>query len=352
MQYAHNYGAMLQGYALKTYLEKLGHHVSMVDHRHSDLTRWAPRSIAKKSIKSVLLYPKYLLKWYLPTYIPKKLREYSFESFLKKYLNCDNSIPDNQLDVIIYGSDQIWSKFNNGFDLVWWGLEHDCSIRKITYAVSMGIIDIDIDDEPFIKKALSGFSAISVREDNLLHELVERNLVPKSKICRVIDPVFLLDRDSWIKIHPKRIVSKNYLLFYDFQVSEEIERIARYIANQKKLVIVRLTDGVVKKSFPCDYQYASGPKEFVSLFYYADFVVSSSFHGTAFSIINQKQFYSSQYYNTDRVKSLLAICNLESRFITDSSMVNLNDTIDYSKVFPRIEQEVMHADHYLKASLI
>ena len=74
VHYAHNYGAMLQGYALKTYLESLGHHVVMTDRRHAALTRWNPKSWRKESWKGKLLYPKYLWKWYLPVYRTKRKR--------------------------------------------------------------------------------------------------------------------------------------------------------------------------------------------------------------------------------------------------------------------------------------
>lgn len=350
VHYAHNYGAMLQGYALKTYLESLGHHVVMTDRRHVSLTQWNPKSWRKESWKGKLLYPKYLWKWYLPTYCTKRKREDYFENFLSRYLNVEDYTPDSHLDAIVYGSDQIWSKFDYGFDDIWWGVQESNTSKRIAYAASMGMLDIQDNDEPYLRNALARFDAVAVREKNLQDELNNRKLFAK-EVERVIDPTFLLEKDEWLKINSKRIIEEPYLLFYDFQIDEETDKIVRKISEEKHLRVIRLTDGVVHVNKEDGYMVTAGPREFVSLFRYADFVVSSSFHGTAFSIINNKPFYVRQVWNTDRVKVLLETLGISDRFIDGVDGVDLSKEIDYSTVNLRIDACRKQGQKFLKSNL-
>ena len=350
--YAHNYGAMLQAFALKTYLEGYGHSVVMVDRRSNDLTPWNPKPIKGLSFKAIVLYPKYLAKWFLPAYLTKRRRENKFESFKKEYL--DNRPYDSRerLDAIIYGSDQIWSKFEYGFDDVFWGKQGSNTDIKIAYAASMGIVNIADEDENYIKTALDSFAAVSVREEDLRKALIDRHLVPHDKLALVIDPTFLISADRWKSISKKRLVKEPYLLFYDFQIDEKTTEIAHHIAEQKQLRLVRITDGVVSVSKDKDYFATAGPLEFISLFHYADFVVSSSFHGTAFAIINNKQFYVRQVWNKERVRSLLDSLGLIDRFINGIDDVNLADMIDYQAVEEVIMQKRKESDAFLQKSLL
>lgn len=352
--YAHNYGAMLQAYALKTFLEGQDHDVVMVDDRKNNLTSWNPKPISFLPIKSFLLYPKYLVKWYLPEYLTKRKREKNFELFLKKYLKNEtfNEKENVKLDAIIYGSDQIWSKFHYGYDEIFFGVQNSNTDRRIAFAASMGMIDIaDEEDEKFIREALARFSAISVREKELQEELARRGLVSHVEVKIMPDPTFLLDKSSWIALNPQRIVKEPYLLFYDFQLDKKTTVIARYIAKEKGLRLIRLTDGVVSVEKNKNYFVTAGPLEFVSLFYYADFVVSSSFHGTAFSIINGKQFYVRQNWNMGRVKTLLESFGLNNRFLKDVEQVDLNDIIDYQKVNLIIQRKREEQVSFLREAL-
>lgn len=350
--FPHNYGAMLQAYALKTFLEGYGHDVVMVDRRKVLLTVWDPKRIKRLSFKSLVLYPKYLVKWYLPEYLTRRKMERNFESFKKRYLENRSFDSEEELDAIIYGSDQIWSKYKNGYDEVWWGLRDSNTKKKIAFAASMGVLNIaNEEDEKFIREALASFSAISVREKDLQEELVKRGLAPHVEVKMMMDPAFLLNENDWIQLSPKRIIKDSYLLFYDFQLDEKTTEIANYIAKEKGLRLIRLTNGVVSVKKNKDYFVTAGPLEFISLFYYADFVVSSSFHGTAFSIINKKQFYVRQYWNTERVKSLLGMVGLSNRFVENEKEVDLNDRIDYQKVNSIIQHKREEQMLFLKEAL-
>lgn len=336
IHYAHNFGAMLQAYALKRHCEKCGCEVIMTVGYRMPKQQWNPRKIDFSSIKSILLYPKYIWKWFLPKYIPIKRRELKFEYFLDKHLNDKHLLTGTTFDVIIYGSDQIWSKFKNGYDRIWWGYDDLKTKKRISYAASMGIVDIEESDEAFIKEALSHFDAVSVREFDLYNALIEKKLIDQSHIQLAIDPTFLLHKDEWLKITSPRLVKDPYLFFYDFQEDEQTTTLVREIAKKKNLKIVRTTDGIRANDGSDIYFTAIGPAEFLSLLNYADFVFSSSFHGTAFSIIFNKQFAVRQVWNTNRVKSLLAHVNLCDRFVETKEQVEQMSEIDYDLVGNKI----------------
>ena len=76
-----------------------------------------------------------------------------------------------------------------------------------------------------------------------------------------------------------------------------------------------------------------GVETFLGLFASASFVVTSSFHGTAFSIIFRKPFYSFSFGSSKdlRVKSLLASAGLSERMLPVGSDVPSDTYMDYTK---------------------
>lgn len=351
VHWAHNYGAMLQAYALRRYCESKGCEVIFTDRRRVELRPWNPKPFGSLPFKEQLMYPKYMFKWFLPTYIPRKKREKKFERFLDTYLNDKQLLPNTEFDVIIYGSDQIWSKFDYGYDKIWWGYDDILSNRRITYAASMGVTEIDKEDESFVKEALSHFDAVSVREDDLYEELIARKLISKQDLHQSIDPTFLIPKEEWLKIASPRQIKGKYLLFYDFQIDETTTTIVRSIAQERGLKIVRITDGVVEVDWSDIYLTSVGPAEFVSLICHADFVFSSSFHGTAFSIIFQKQFAVRQVWNMSRVKSLLRQANLSERFVENENEAHQLNDIEYATLGRTLAESIRKSQLYLDENL-
>lgn len=351
--FAHNYGAMLQAYSLKHYLECLGNEVYMTCNRRYTLTKWNPKSFWKENWKGKLLYVKYLVKWYLPKYYYLHVREKHFEQFRERYLDDKIRGVDTYYDAIVYGSDQIWSKFESGYDKVFWGVEQSNTKKRIAFSASMGVVRIENEeDRSFLKHALSRFSAVSVREKDLQDALIDLKLAPQLTIERTIDPAFLLSVSEWSQLAKKRLVKESYLLFYDFQTDKQTTEMVRMIAKEKSLRVIRMTDGIVSLEKDENCFRCAGPLDYLSLFKYADFVVSSSFHGTAFSIIFEKQFLVRQIWNKERVKTMLATFGLADRFVEQfDRMPSRIPVIDYSAVNPLVEKEVAEAKNYLLRSL-
>ena len=129
---------------------------------------------------------------------------------------------------------------------------------------------------------------ISVRENSGVG--IVKDLTGQTA-SEVLDPVFLNDVNFWRKIvAPYKKKFKNYLFYYRLMNSAESDAAARKIAKEKKLKLVVMTDGFLK--WHADNVLRDvGPKEFLYLMDNADYIVTDSFHGVAFSLVFEKQFY-------------------------------------------------------------
>lgn len=354
---AENYGALLQAYALKTYLQSLGHEVSFVDYwpdYHDDYFKiFSKKRFIQASIKGKLVQLYYLFFWG----IIRNKRKTNLQEFMYKYLGLSkkpkyktNDDVCDEFDVVFYGSDQIWRKQGMksfpGFDYWYWGADN-VKAKKIAYAASMGTINVTNEENKILVTYLNKFDSISVREDSL-KKLLDSFSV-QSQL--VIDPVFLLDLEEWKKIIPKKKVSrKGYILLYNLLGNDETVQFAKKLAREKKLKIVEITKKYKLSAVGNRYNYTVGVENFLSLIYHADYVVSNSFHGVAFSIIFQKQFFSvGMGERASRVTSLLNLLNINERYIykDDTQIPNIR----YEKVIPLLHKSKVTSINYIENSI-
>jgi len=352
-----NYGAFLQAFSLKTYLESLGHDVSIIDYwpkGHAESyklfneTYWKQASLIKK-VKYLILF--------LLSYIRKRKRLKKMERLQYIHLSLTKipiyTKPEDlsavDVDCVIYGSDQIWWKSTipsySGFDPVLWGNHIKDSIKRISYAASMGVINLTNEDKATISSYLKNFDAISVRETGLkdvLTPLTDKN------ISVVIDPVFLTPKEKWLKYcKPIKCIPDKYVLLYNLLGSKDAVIVAQKLAEENKCEVVEITGSVEPHKIGKKYVQTADAFEFISLINHAEFVVTSSFHGVAFSTIFQKQFYALGFRNNSgRVVSLLNTIGLTNRLITDYNDVSKN-SIDYSLVSQRMEDYILSSKEFL-----
>lgn len=347
---SHNYGALLQAYALRTYLKKNKLDVEMVD--YWPLYRKGVYDLLYLNFreKSIFFNIKAIVA-FLVVFIRKYTRYTRFNKFIfnelgvkvnKKPILKGIDIKDNY-DALFFGSDQIW-RFNEfaaftGLDPIYWGaFPKDSKIKKISYAASMGKMDENQLNDQQISKLLLNFSSISVREKQLLE--YTKPLINK-KITHVLDPVFLLNKKEWGELAQKggfkKDFKKKYLLLYNLNLSEETYKIVNEIAEEKKLDIFELSGFVKPFKLGKRYKDKYGPMEFINAIKNAEFVISTSFHGVAFSILFEKNFLSlGMNNNADRVTSLLASLNL-SDYYFETGNEFLLDNINYKKVNSKLE---------------
>lgn len=357
---AENYGALLQAYALKTYLQGLGHDVSYIDY-------WPSYHIEHYSIFSTNRFWRYNYKgkiMYLVNFmvwgLPKSLRKHRFVSFIKnkmqvkgnvKYM--DDAAVTEEYDVAIYGSDQIWRRqdiHNNEYNPWYFGSSNVSARKKVAYAASMGIIDADEREKNIIHDWLSRFSALSVRENDL--KVFLNSLEYKSEL--VIDPTFLLSKEEWRRLYKKN-VTERYILFYNLLNSKESVKftndLSRSVGLPVKEINMRLSfSHVLSKR----YIVCASLERFLQLIDCAEYIVSNSFHGVAFSLIFEKQFWALGIgKRANRVMSLLENVGIAERYVnSDFTKDMISSTINYAEVSPRLMKMTNDSKAYLKKAIV
>ena len=292
---AHNYGSMLQAYALQRTIKEMGHDTEIINFRTNRQRQLYNVISKRKNINAIfkdashLIYYKSLCKKYnlFERFIIEKLitskEEYSQTEDLKNVFD--------SYDCVICGSDQIWNPNTWDFDEAYI-LPYECK-RKISYATSFGPINRFEERwmEPF-KQALQQFDAISVRENGSKEILTK--ILGNYNAPIVCDPVFLIDREEWEKIIPKgKIVPFKYVFFYTLFANKSMINMVRQIGKKMNMpVIISNYSNYFDLFSPFIKHLACGPLEFLNLIYNAELVCTSSFHGTAFSCILNRPFVS------------------------------------------------------------
>ena len=191
---AHNYGAVLQCYALQEVLKRMGHTVEVMDYRPAFLkTAYDIVSFRRIYSRNPLKILKSLVSEFLC--LPERIRRYKgFDSFIKNRLRLSSPDIPSDCDVYIMGSDQIWNPgITQGFD-----------------GVYFGYLPAD-SEKDYLQKALCNFDAVSVREThlaNLLQPLTEK------KVSVVLDPTLLADSSVWNVFLGQRPMKRKYVLVY------------------------------------------------------------------------------------------------------------------------------------------
>ncbi|TCO06903.1 polysaccharide pyruvyl transferase family protein [Natronoflexus pectinivorans] len=355
---SHNYGALLQAYALKTFLNNTGFkEVEFVDyfpeyHRKMYANEKAI-PFKNYNLKGKIAYPLYYFKDFLTLYILKEIRRYNFNRFIKKHLIKNTSkYEEKEYDVVIYGSDQIWRKQKKescpGFNDVYFGNESVKAKHRIAFSASMGIIDLSGSDKNYLVQSMNKFDYISVREKDLqtlLEELTNKD------IKHTLDPVFLLPKKRWQDLITKRPISNNYILLYNLQNNQECNDIAQFIHNKTGFEIIEIIGTINKKNYPKNIKALAGPQEFINWIWHSQYVVTSSFHGVALSILFKKQFYTYLKSNSERVTSLLNSIELMDRYITDSGTIDLSESIKYNDNIMLLEKDIVYSERYIIDSI-
>lgn len=345
---ADNYGALFQAFASKYYLKSLGHEVYIIDHlkRKKIFIRYFLKGFPlKANIKYCILQ---LLK---SPFI--KYRNAIFTQFIHKYLMPFTGIwetNDNDFDCFIVGSDQIWNPiYTNKYRSVFFCEFPGAKNKKcIAYSASMGINYIPQELHNELNKYLQNFSAISVREEStkkLIEPLVN---IP---VEVTIDPTFLLTKAQWLKLFPgeKRIPAKQYVVVFEVRHSNLTDKLAKLISQKYNYQILTIPSDINLKD---KKTYKSlDPFDFINTIANASFVITTSFHGTAFSLICRVPFYSIVTQAKDsRIKDLLYSCGAENR-IVNKIPEEINDYLDWDTIAQKLDIYINKSKNYLEKSL-
>lgn len=349
----YNHGASLQAYALQTYLESLGHDVEIIDYKPPYLSGhynlWA---VCNPAYDKPILKQAYLLAK-LPGRLCSLRRKKAFDMFTQRYLKltrCYNSYEElesdiPEADVYIAGSDQIWNTlFPNGRDKAFYLAFAPKDKLKMSYAASFSTPDVKNEYRPFVRQMLKNLDRVSVREKSSLPLLAS---LGRSDGIAVCDPVFLLSKEEWKALLPNSKKKENYLLVYDTECSKALKTIAEEIAKRKQLAIYNVSAfrfGYAKENCP-----NAGPLDFLNMIDEASYVVSNSFHATAFSLIFEKDFCvvnRSEDIN-ERMQSLLESYGILNRLVKLDDLNSCFQAIDYSTLRDQIKHNILQSKTFL-----
>ncbi len=361
---AHNYGAVLQAYALPTALGKMGYHAQVIHYCFPYLYQWSHVEHLNELCHRHGWIGGSLrcLKRACKGEYSKKRKRNKFDRFIHRTIPRSAkvypdaaSLGDNAYDCILFGSDQIWNatltdgiapEFAGGFAT-------KPTARKIAYAASCGRDELSGAEKEAYYPLLRDFHAIGVRESGLCRSLMADGFTART----VIDPTLLLDRQDWDRMAASipsdiRLPKTPYLLVYVFDEDPSIYPLIDRIA-QKRGLEVRVIAYAMKPELSAYTVYTDcGPGDFVRLIAGASAVVTTSFHGTVFSLLYEKELYCVPHPTLHaRTDSLLALVGLSGRYCTPDTDPNALALIQWEGVRQAISVAKADSEAFLKEAI-
>ena len=339
--FAKNYGAVLQCYALQTYLSKKGYEVTVFDfvskkqRKNNDVVKHGHS--VKTAVVNICLLPfaRSIRKKHarFVTFCKKNLhltQHFSTVESLQKY------IAENKYNVIISGSDQVLNPNIDDFEMAFL-YPFQTTAQKIAYAASTG--NASPDDIRKIRCYLDDFLKISIREQKDIGKFDAEIAARLSVVC---DPVMLLRADAWNNMLAQS-PGKSYLICYFLhkKLFHEEFAIAKTIAKERDLELKVINARFGLNSFRKGTIFDVGPGEFVNLIANASYVCTDSFHGTIFSLIFHKQFScldTKQNQNDTRKKGLLESVGALATYQNVEDPLKICNTLDYEKIDCQMEE--------------
>lgn len=344
----YNVGASLQAYALQAYLASLGHDAAILDYKPAYLSGhyrlWA---VSNPRYDRPVVRQAYLLAK-LPGRLRALQRKRVFDRFTAEHLTLTRRYASSdelkaappEADVYFAGSDQIWNPlFPNGRDAAFY-LDFVRQGVRASYAASFAVEEFPAELCTVTEQYLQRLDRVSVREASGLPILAS---LGRPDGVAVLDPVFLPDKALWDALAKPPKNARPYLLVYDFERSSAVRQLAERIATARGLEIYSVFRvPYARRCFP-----SCGPQEFLGLVRDASFVLSNSFHATAFSAIFERDFGvvpRADRLNT-RMRDFTALLGLPDRMLTPEGP--LPAPIDWLPVRTRLSAAIADSKNYI-----
>ena len=261
-------------------------------------------------------------------------------------------------DTFLCGSDQLWLPHNLGSHFYTLEFANDDK-KKVAYAPSFGVSEIPNNLKKGYKKFLNRFQFLSTREiagQEIIKELTGKN----AKV--VCDPTLLFNSEQWMKILPEeKVISEKYIFCYFLGDNNEHRNQAEILSQKTgyKIVTIPFLDNFVERDLTFgDYKmFDIDTKDFVNLIRNAEYVLTDSFHGSIFSILNHKKFITFNRYTSgkgsrnSRIDSLCHLLNLNDRRFEKNILDNIFNDIDYDNVEIKLNELRNASISYLIDSL-
>jgi hypothetical protein len=337
-----NYGAQLQAYATQHIIESLGFETSIIDYRRK-----------RFSISSIVFGPG-ILNYYINSrkerrirqktrvdidnavYLDnKKKRKEQLDSFINRRLHSIvkyTSYKKLEQDALSFsatliGSDQKWLP-GACYDKINALQFAGSNCKRVSYATSLGVSEYPSYCREMSKKMWDGIDSLSVREKTGA-DIVRKICGDGKRVEVVVDPTYLITKEEWEQLIPiEKKIDGEYVLCYFLGDDKESKICARKFCDAKGLKLVSIMSD---ESFSdIDISYAdilikgASPEDFVNIIRGASYVFTDSFHGVAFSVINNRQFYifyrkraDAKLSRNSRIDDILKLWCVEDRLIVD-----------------------------------
>ncbi len=285
------------------------------------------------------------------------LRLMNFEIFREKSLNLSVPCEKEQIfqqgyDTIIVGSDVVWkpqrllSQYVNGAFF----LDSELSFNRVAYAASLGISDKKQMKRlaKYYKKSILKFNWISIRETSGTEYI--QKIVPNKKIYNCIDPVFLRPATEYEALITRNAKTKPYIYAYILGKNPDAIRYVNKLAEKKGLDVLYHSNSKPEIGINTE---TDGPYEFLERIKNAEYIITDSFHGTAFSIIFRKQFLTfTRGVLSIRLEDFLTHIGLKSRLIASiDENTNIDAAIAYDEVWSYLDNWISKSKEFLKNAL-
>lgn len=369
-----NYGALLQAYATQQIIESFGFSTEIINYKPTRFNRslkfdWGLIPFLIQLFKNKCNKKRNKIKLdllHIQNVSERKLRGNEFRKNMLHNIHTYEGYTNLQkaarnFRAVLIGSDQQWLpgvSFGNHLSLRF----VPQNIRKISYATSLGVSFYPKYCYHSASQMWKSFDFLSVREEE--GKNIIQNICGEIPVQVVADPTYLLTKEEWEKHIPlKNMSQEKYVLCYFLGNSDKQKQLAANFAREKQLkcysIISDESYSNIDLSFCHKTIIGASPMDFINWIRGAEYVITDSFHGLAFSVINQKQFYifyrkreDAKLSRNSRIDNILRMWELENRFI-DTSENSINDTsnIDYNNVSKLVNKKRLYSLEYLKKSL-
>lgn len=342
-----NFGSLLQAYALQKTVESLGYSNIILDDSRI-VKKMSKRASFKQKIKKYFHCTKEIIFGSKVSYFNEQYQQVEklFDNFRNSYLNIDRDWSEADIGIrykeYICGSDQIWapSKSNSMFYFLKF-----TDRKKIAYSVSIGSDKLPKYYIKRIKPYIRRFAFISVREKYAKDVIQPFTTKP---VCWTLDPTLLLSAKDWYEIAtgPFR-KSDRYILIYLLTYNSVYVKLIKDFAKNKgmKTKILVSSPNVNYQDF--DEVIYAGPAEFLSAIACSTFFFTDSFHGTIFSLLFHKKFFTlKRFFNSVqnkqdyRIESLFRLLDLYGYFYGEMDFENVykQGEINYNEIDSKLDK--------------
>ncbi|MBR3615832.1 MAG: polysaccharide pyruvyl transferase family protein [Bacteroidaceae bacterium] len=347
LELRYNFGGILQAYALQKVLRNLGHDVIHVDKiMEVSLGPWYKKYpiYIKRSICKYILGKNIIIKADIEQNRISNAIAKNTDLFIGKYIRKIrikdfSNFKEEDFDVIIVGSDQVWRPkyFFSKIENAYLDFAKEWKIKRIAYAASFGTEEWEYTEKQTNNCAtlLKKFNAVSVRESSAV-KLCYDNFGVKAE--HVLDPTMLLLKEDYIKLFKdyNATQSDGNLFCYILDEGEEKKSIIDCVAKEKGLKTFYVNSRYDDHNAPLKERIQQPVEKWLRAFYDAEFVITDSFHACVFSIIFNKPFivYGNKERGLARFNSLLSIFGLEERIVStkEEATKAISKPINWEKV--------------------